>query len=178
MLTLTADKLIQISAMARRRPVYPLSEIEEQIGYNTESLNYPADAAERFYADLSPVPSSAYEKAQKEVEERAKRSLVACKPVQGNFAPTIEIPHVGSPASTRAHLKYLTSSQTITRDGSTLTFTCRSQVGCYNFTADIHFDFGLELPLLLTRDEATLTISVSEVSTLPGRLDYTKAKHS
>jgi hypothetical protein len=41
----------------------------------------------------------------------------------------------------------------VPHDQQMVTFTRRSNVGFYNFTIDIQFAFGLDLPLLCTNNE-------------------------
>jgi serine phosphatase RsbU (regulator of sigma subunit) len=84
--------------MAKQRPTYTISEIERELGYSIDSLNYPNDTAKRFYSDLSPIPKSSIERGQRELEERQKQSLREFKPILDDFLPDIGIPHVG-PAS-------------------------------------------------------------------------------
>ena len=44
-----------------------------------------------------------------------------------------------------------------------MTFTRRTHFGFYSFAVDIHYGFGLDLPLLFTKKEAFRAMAVSKV---------------
>ena len=59
--------------MAKRKPTLTLEEMERELGYKVDPLIHPTESVERFYSDLSPVPTSAYEKTKREFEHHGKR---------------------------------------------------------------------------------------------------------
>ncbi len=61
--------------MAKRRPTLTLVEMERELGYKINSLNYPDDGVQRFYSDLRPVPNSLYERTKKEFEEHENQKF-------------------------------------------------------------------------------------------------------
>ena len=44
-------------------------------------------------------------------------------------------------------------------------FTRRAHIGYYNFALDIHYDFGLDIPLLFTKKEAYRAVAMSKIMT-------------
>ncbi|KIW14341.1 hypothetical protein PV08_07123 [Exophiala spinifera] len=109
--------------------------METRLGYTISSLNYPHDASNRLYSDLTIVPESAYERAQKEIEQLESGDRHDFQSLLGEKFPALDVP------------------QTIMWRGDMVTFRRRSHVGFYVFTGDVHYKFGLDVHFLLTNAE-------------------------
>jgi len=129
--------------MAKRRPTPTLAEMEKKLGYRVDSLNYPEDGVQRFYSDLRPVLTSPYERTKKDFEELKN---------QKEYEITSEtiLPDHGVP-------------QKIAHGQDIVTFTRRTYVGLYSLAVDIHYGFGLHLPLLFSKNEAYRALAVPKV---------------
>jgi len=129
--------------MAKRRPTPTLAEMEKKLGYRVDSLNYPEDGVQRFYSDLRPVLTSPYERTKKDFEELKN---------QKEYEITSEtiLPDHGVP-------------QKIAHGQDIVTFTRRTYVGLYSLAVDIHYGFGLHLPLLFSKNEAYRALAVPKL---------------
>merc|ERR1711939_1302572 len=114
-----------------------LAEMEKKLGYRVDSLNYPEDGVQRFYSDLRPVLTSPYERTKKDFEELKNQK------------------------------EYEITSETILPDHGVpqdiVTFTRRTYVGLYSLAVDIHYGFGLHLPLLFSKNEAYRALAVPKL---------------
>ncbi|OAF55793.1 hypothetical protein VC83_07744 [Pseudogymnoascus destructans] len=129
--------------MAKRKPTLTLVEMERKLGYRIDSSNYPEESVKRFYSDLRPVPSSVYERTKAEFEEHEKqRSAKADDIILEEMLPDFDI---------------------IDHGLESVIFTRRSHVGFYTFAVDIHYGFGFDLPLLLTKNEAFRAMTVPKL---------------
>lgn len=135
--------------MAKHKPIFTLAEMERKLGYSdTNSSNYADKNTKRFYSDLTLVPASVYERTKKEFEEHEKQQTVR----KGD----------------ETDLEKLTWPLTIGYGQDRVTFTQTTHVGFYTFAVDIHFGFGLDLPLLFTKNEALTALIVPKAGCFGG----------
>ncbi|OJJ83432.1 uncharacterized protein ASPGLDRAFT_127911 [Aspergillus glaucus CBS 516.65] len=119
--------------MAKCRPPGSQDEMEDALGYKVASLDNTYSDTERFYSDLTIVPSNIYEKTRNELDEylRTKQHRYS-KAAPENYLPGPGISKVCDYCST------------------------------FPVTADIYYDFGFHLPLQLTKDEALAVMSIAQ----------------
>ncbi|KIW21980.1 uncharacterized protein PV07_12619 [Cladophialophora immunda] len=133
--------------MAKPIPNFTVQEIEEQLGYTVVGLYYPGDDAPYFYSDLTPVSQCAIDRAQRELDEHVRQSLGKYEIILPESSPGVIVRQEGRPDLRLPH------SWTTTCHRCTMTFTCGSRVGHYNFAVNVRWEFDLELSLLLTLHE-------------------------
>jgi len=132
--------------MAKRKPTFTLVDMERKLRYEIDSSSYADKNVKRFYSDLAPVPNSVYERTKKEFEEHEKQAFhKAYETVSEKVLPEFGVP------------------KTIRHGQDTVTFRRRSDVGFYTFAVDIHYGFGLDLPLLFSKNEALRALTVPEL---------------
>ncbi len=84
--------------MAKARPSLTLAEMESKLGYKVNALTYPDESVKRFYADLTPVSSSIYEKTKKEFEVYEKKTYrKGYKTISETVLPELGVVRVSRP---------------------------------------------------------------------------------
>lgn len=134
--------------MAKARTSLTLLEMEAQLRYNADSLMYPNEYLKRFYSDLRSVPSSASQRTRDEFEELERKRRDHVTTTSDQSLQKVQVS--GRPF------------QMVYGDGS-ISLTCINNVAFYNVAVDVHYGFGLELPLLFTSDEALTLVSIAKV---------------
>ncbi|KAL8760132.1 MAG: hypothetical protein Q9199_000269 [Rusavskia elegans] len=117
--------------------------MESKLGYKIDNSNYPNDTTKRFYSSLRLVPESIYERTVEEIDA---------------YTSNIPRAHSGGMAAVPA----IGDVATIAHGDDIIRLTHRSHI-VYGFAADIKYSFGVNLPFLLTKDEAVKILSVARL---------------
>lgn len=149
--------------MAKREPSISFAQMEKTLGYTVADSTFSYDTADRFYSDLSPVSKNTYERTRRELEEYLKFKHYDDRTSSSEATlPESGLSQVGlAPSSGSLHK--LTRSQRISSCGDSIVLERKSRIGVYSFTADVHYGIEFHLPLQLTENEASATISVAKV---------------
>ncbi|KAL6232556.1 hypothetical protein BDW75DRAFT_217505 [Aspergillus navahoensis] len=138
--------------MAKRRPSLSLAQMQDLLGYDIDLPDSAGNDAPRFYSDLTAVPADAYEKTKYEVEEYLRTQ-------HRKHSISIEESHLPEPGIT----------QEINNGNYKVTLQLRRLVGQFILSADVVFEFGFSLPLLLSKSEAAEMMSVAKI---PHQCDF------
>ncbi|TGO45830.1 hypothetical protein BCON_0362g00070 [Botryotinia convoluta] len=130
--------------MAKRKPILTVMEMEKELGYKIDDLNHPDNCVKRFYSDLRPVLDNVYERTKKEFEEHEKQRFRKDTMLEKDI-PGFDGFYI------------------IARGQDTVTFTRRTHAGFYSFVVDIHYSFGLSLPLLFTKNEIFEAMTIAKL---------------
>ncbi|KAH8723319.1 hypothetical protein GQ44DRAFT_317410 [Phaeosphaeriaceae sp. PMI808] len=127
--------------MAKRKPEITSQQMEKELGYGVQALA-STGALTCLYSDLRPVTNSAYGRIEREYQEH---QLVHDERVS------------------KEALQALGGIQTTTHNRNIVTLVKLSNIGFYRFAVDIHYEFGVHLPFLLSEREAYRTVSVAKL---------------
>ncbi|KAJ2897091.1 hypothetical protein MKZ38_005001 [Zalerion maritima] len=127
--------------MAKRTPNPTVEEMEKELGYTAEDLNPSASDIQRIYTDLRPVVQS--DRVKRDFDEHRARK-------QRKKSKTLTEP-----------------SLTQDLDHIHIELASRHGIGLYRFEADIMYDLGVNLHMLLTEDEAQTMLRVTKVQPIP-----------
>ncbi|KAL4784668.1 hypothetical protein BJX76DRAFT_326444 [Aspergillus varians] len=133
--------------MAKYRPEISLAQMQDLLGYSIDLLNDADDDEPRFYSDLTTVPASVHEKTKDELEEHVRMQR------EGSPISSIKERLLPKPGIT----------QEISNGHYKVTLQRRRQIGQYVFSADVEFEFGFNLRLLLNYREVSEMMSVVKI---------------
>ena len=78
--------------MAKAKPSLTLSQMENELGYQADSLTNFYGSVIRFYSDLRPIPKSPHEKIKQEYEKQKYRQGYNIMPEQ--YLPELDVVQV------------------------------------------------------------------------------------